>query len=77
MPQVSLYLDQDVLDTARLNARSEGISLSKYVTHALARNADSSWPHGYWELFGALTDESFVYPEDVPFNQVNSHVVFS
>ena len=76
MPQVSLYLDQEVLDCAKRNARIENISLSKYVTHALANNAGSGWPKGYWDLFGALTDESFVSPEDIPFDQVGSQVVF-
>jgi len=76
MPQVSLYLDQDVLDNARRNARIQNISLSKYVTHALADNAGSGWPKGYWDLFGALADEGFTCPEDVPFDQVDSQVVF-
>ena len=77
MPQVSLYLDMDVLDIARRNARIEKISLSKYVTRALVKSVGSNWPEGYWELFGALTDDSFMRPEDIPYNQVASEADFS
>ena len=76
MPQVSLYIDEDVLSLARRNARIENISLSKYVTRALTKSADSCWPEGYWNLFGALADESFVCPEDTPFDKVATQVEF-
>ena len=77
MPQVSLYLEQGLLDNARRNARFENISLSKYVSRALARKTDSGWPEGYWELFGALEDDSFVRPKDMPFNEASQQVSFS
>ncbi|MCL2808287.1 MAG: toxin-antitoxin system, antitoxin component [Coriobacteriia bacterium] len=70
MPQVSLYIDQELLDAAKLNARFENISLSKYVSRALESSADVGWPTGYWELFGSLSDGSFVEPEDVPFDEI-------
>ena len=77
MPQVSLYLEQDILDNARRSARFENISLSKYVSRTLARNSGSGWPEGYWELFGALDDDSFSRSEDTPFNEVSTPVSFS
>jgi len=77
MSQVSLYLDQEVLETARRNARIENISLSKYVSRALMKQAEAGWPQNYWELFGALADDTFVCPEDVPFNQISETVRFS
>ena len=77
MPQVSLYLEQELLDSARRNARFEKISLSKYVSRALKRNTESEWPEGYWELFGALQDDTFVSPEDTPFDEVSKQVSFS
>jgi len=76
MPQVSLYLDQDVLDVARRNARIEKTSLSRYVTCALTKVAHSGWQPGYWNLFGALSDETFVLPEDVPFEEVELRASF-
>jgi hypothetical protein len=76
MSQVSLYIDQEVLDAARRNARIKNISLSKYVTEALAGQDDSGWPEGYWDLFGALDDASFERPLDTPFDRVESKVTF-
>ena len=77
MPQVSLYLEQEVLDIARRNARIENISLSKYVSQTLSNNASPEWPQGYWDLFGALGDDSFTRPDDIPFDHVVSRAVFS
>ena len=70
MPQVSLYIDQELLDAAKRNARFEKVSLSKYVSRALESSANAGWPTGYWELFGSLSDSSFVEPEDIPFNEI-------
>ena len=77
MPQVSLYLEQSVLEVARSKARIEKISLSKYVSRTLSKDATTGWPKGYWDLFGALTDDSFVRPDDVPFDQVANEGKFS
>ena len=70
MPQVSIYLDQDVLEEAKRNSRRERVSLSKYISNALTQNNDDNWPSGYWELFGSLDDSTLDYPEDKPFDQV-------
>ena len=76
MPQVSLYIEQELLDAARRNARLENMSLSKYVSQALAKNSEPGWPKGYWDLFGALKDDSFNRPKDVPFNKVSRQLSF-
>ena len=75
MPQVSIYLDQDVLESAKRNAQIERVSLSKYIARALSDKAASGWPAGYWDLFGALTDETFEVAQDVPFTQVGEDKV--
>lgn len=77
MPQVSLYIEQDVLDDARRNAHIEKISLSKYVSRTLSERSKTGWPEGYWNLFGALEDETFSRPADIPFNQTTDRVAFS
>jgi len=77
MPQVSLYLEQELLDSARQNARFEKISLSKYVSRALKKSTESKWPEGYWKLFGALQDDTFVASEDMPFDEVSKQVSFT
>ena len=77
MSQVSLYLEKEILETARRNARLENTSLSKYVSRALVKQAESGWPQGYWDLFGALQDDTFVCPSDVPFDQALEKAAFS
>ncbi|MCL1796738.1 MAG: hypothetical protein FWG24_00205 [Eggerthellaceae bacterium] len=77
MPQVSLYLEQGVLDAAKRNACIENVSFSKYVSTALTKSVDSGWPQGYWELFGTLKDDSFVRGADVAFDRVASRAEFS
>ena len=76
MPQVSLYIEQELLDTVRKNAKSEKLSVSKYVSKALSEKDEYSWPEGYWDLFGSLDDDTFVCPEDVPFDQIPDKAVF-
>ena len=75
MPQVSIYLDQDVLENAKRNAQIEKVSLSKYITGALADKAATGWPAGYWDLFGVLSDDTFEIAADLPFTQVGDEKV--
>jgi hypothetical protein len=70
MPQVSVYLDEEVLSAARQWASRENLSLSKYISNALMDKADVGWPSGYWDLFGSLADDSFEIATDVAFNEV-------
>ena len=68
MPQVSLYLDENTLAFARRKAKENKQSVSKYVATVLDEKSASVWPEGYFSLFGALRDESFVRPEQPSFD---------
>lgn len=76
MPQVSLYIDQEVLDNARRRAKAKNISLSKHVNTVLSNEISSEWPTDYWSLFGSLNDDSFVISADTPFNKIEEKVSF-
>ncbi|MDR0592414.1 MAG: hypothetical protein LBG60_03965 [Bifidobacteriaceae bacterium] len=65
MPQVSLYLDQGVLEAAAARAEEQGVPLSRWVSAALRRDLDSAWPAGFADLFGAVEDPSFLPPADL------------
>ena len=65
MPQLSLYLDDKTMADLRVDARECGLTLSKFVASLLQEKAANRWPDGYWSLFGALDDDSFVLPEDL------------
>jgi hypothetical protein len=67
MPQVSLYLEENILAFARRKAKENKQSVSKYVASVLEEKTTSVWPEGYFALFGSLQDDSFVRPEQPSF----------
>lgn len=65
MPQLSLYLEEPLMERLRVSARAADCSLSKYVRELLAADdAASRWPKGFFDLYGCVDDESFTCPED-------------
>ena len=66
MAQVSLYVDDATLAELREKAKGQGVSLSKYVGQIVEEHcAASKWPQGFFDLYGSVTDETFVEPDDV------------
>lgn len=67
MPQLSLYISDENMTTLRNRANDEGISMSKHVNRLIEQDAlGCGWPQGFWDLFGAIQDDSFVEPPDAP-----------
>ena len=70
MPQVSLYIDEATLKRIEIAAKTEKLSLSKYVSRKLQASLADQWPEHFGELFGAITDKSLsrqpVSSADVP-----------
>ena len=66
MPQLSLYLDDETMDSLRKSAADRGVSLSRCASDAIRGNA-TAWPAGFWDLYGAVADPSFVRPQEPPF----------
>ena len=61
MPQVSLYVDDELMGDLRRQAQAEGVSLSKHVARRLKRRREGSTasglPEGWLEsLYGCLAD---------------------
>ena len=67
MPQLSLYMDEPMMEGLRQDAAREGKTLSKFVAGVL-RDRDTSglWPHGFFDLYGACDDDTFVEPPEIP-----------
>ena len=65
MPQLNIYLDEKTQAKARRAAKRAGCSLSSWARQQLSTAADEGkqWPEGYFDLFGSITDDSFVAPE--------------
>ena len=72
MPQVSLYVEDELMEELRAGAAQEGVSLSKHVARRLRDgkvsyqgrcNTPSGLPEGYFDrLYGCIDDDSFVRP---------------
>ena len=56
MGQVTIYLDERTEKKARVAARSEGVSLSKWIAQRIDRTAQTEWPAFVRELAGAWPD---------------------
>ncbi len=67
MAQVSLYIEDEVMAGVKADAKTEGVSVSKYVTRVLAernvgKKITASWLEG---VYGSMTDADWlVIPEE-------------
>ncbi len=64
MPQLSLYLDDATMEALRSDAGRERVSLSQYARQLIRERAESSWPAGFWDTYGALSDPTFTVPAE-------------
>lgn len=69
MPQLSLYLDKQMMKKVEDGASASNLSISKYVTLSLTNYFDSNWPLGYEQLFGSIKDDTFEEPKELSFSQ--------
>ena len=65
MPQLSLYLNSATMNTLRCNAARENKSLSRFVAELLERPYENAYPSSFWATYGAMTDPTFVVPDDI------------
>jgi hypothetical protein len=56
MGRVTIYLDDDTEDKARVAAASKGVSLSRWVAERIERGARADWPAFVRELEGTWAD---------------------
>ena len=54
------------MSTLRERAKRRNVSLSRYaVNRPSLDRLETGWPEGYWDVFGALKDDSFTVPEEL------------
>lgn len=68
MPQLSLYVDDDTLRKIEAGAKISETSISKFVSSVIKDYFSKSWPEGYKNLFGSITDDSFNIPDEIDLN---------
>ena len=59
MPQLSLYLDEDIHRELETRARLNKTSISKFVVNTLKTHFSKNWPEGFQHTFASIDDESF------------------
>lgn len=61
MAQLTIYLDDETQAKAKRAAVQANCSLSRWAREQLSAAADmgQTWPEGYFDLFGSITDPSF------------------
>lgn len=65
MPQLTVYIDEDILKKIQIAAKIEHYSVSKWVKNKLTEALINTWPKDYFELFGSLAEEQFERPEQL------------
>ena len=66
MPQLSLYIDDQTMETLRISACGEGVSMSKYAATLIRNRAlYGGWPQGYWESVYGCLDEPLTCDDDI------------
>jgi hypothetical protein len=65
MPQISLYIDEPTLKKVAAAAKKENTSISKWVAAQVRERVEPSYPEDYEQLFGSISDESFVEPGEL------------
>jgi hypothetical protein len=68
MPQVSLYIDKETLVKIEQLAHKNHTSISKWVGNNLKRLVKDDYPEDFFNLFGAISDNTFVRPKSLVFS---------
>jgi hypothetical protein len=57
MSQITLYIEHDTLEKARIAARARGVSLSRWVTEVLRQQTAREWAPAFKAAAGAWGDD--------------------
>jgi len=68
MPQISLYVDEPTLKKIETAAKRQHVSISKWVSEQLRTRIEPVYPLGFEDLFGSISDETFVRHEEPAFS---------
>jgi len=75
MPQISLYIDETTLKKVENAALKQHVSISKWVAEQIRTRVEPIYPVNFENLFGSISDESFMRPEDISFKMDNKREV--
>ena len=76
MPQLSVYLNEDILAQIKESAKTSNISVSKLIANALEKYMSNHWPEDFDTLFGSISDETFQRHPDIKFSSDSKRETF-
>ncbi len=62
MPQLNLYVNDELLKKIEAAARMADTSISKWVRNRLVGTMSKTWPEGYFDVFGSLGEVDLARP---------------
>jgi hypothetical protein len=65
MPQISLDIDQIILEKIKKIANRKKTSVSDWVEDTIKKTLGNDYPNDFFELFGAINDDTFVEPTEI------------
>jgi hypothetical protein len=65
MPQISLELDSITFEKIEKVAQRDNTSISKWIGNNIKKTLENNYPEGFFELFGAINDETFIAPDEI------------
>jgi len=68
MPQISLYVDEPTLKKIETAAKRQHVSISKWVSEQLRSRIEPVYPLGFEDLFGSISDKTFIRHDEPPFS---------
>jgi hypothetical protein len=67
MGQLSLYIDDETLKKVEEAAKSQHMSVSKWITSRIKNSFKTSWDDNFFSLFGSIKDDSFKRPNQIDY----------
>jgi hypothetical protein len=61
-------MEDDLRKRLKFKAKEKGMSVSAFVNKVLRERFSDTWPEGYFDLFGAVKDDTFDVPEELPWS---------
>jgi hypothetical protein len=65
MPQISLNIDQIIFEKIEKIARQKKTSVANLVEDNIKKTLGKDYPDGFFELFGAIEDDTFIEPMEI------------
>lgn len=64
MKKLPQYVDDPSPEGSRSSTQKDSMPFSKNVCKAPKQEVVRDWPLGYWDVYGALEDDTFVVPDN-------------